>query len=79
MKTNKKLLKKVYMMDDETWVKIKSKKEAKSWLGSKTSCCWGQDEYLETGFYHLAHFSPIHFGNNSTVLYCKTELIKDLL
>lgn len=76
MKINKWKLKKDYMQNDEVWREVKTKKEAKNLINSKTSATWGQGEFEGTGYYKLAQFSPVHCGDKVQILYCKTSLIE---
>lgn len=53
-------------------------KQAKKYLKSKASACWGNGGDFD-GWISLASFSPKHLGDKPTKIFCKKELVKDYI
>lgn len=70
-----KALKEFYDPKEYMIVEIKSLREIKNDLESKTAAAWAAGEIKGTEYYKLLQFSPSHAGDKIPVFVCKTKLV----
>lgn len=59
-------------------VEITDSEQARGNFVSKTSCCWGNKIYPDTGWAVVCQPSTQHVGDVRTVFVCKASLVEGL-
>lgn len=70
----------LFRKDTHVLLEIHDRAEARRYMDSKTSCCWGAGNKLDEEGEYIELCSPSrqHAGDKRLVIFCKADLLKPI-